>query len=476
MLLQTFVTKSAGTIAQIAVAWYLSPHDFSLVWLAWSVASFPALLRDAGMQTILVQRQKHLRRWIGPIFWLSFTLGVVSTLLMAGLAPVAARIYDQPALTGLIYVVAAGALLSALGSVPTALIQIELRFRFQATSTLLIALATLVMNVLMARGGYGAYSYIFPQTFFIGVRTAWYWMVASHHISWRMYIRRWRFIYSDSAAILAAGFVGLVIYQGDKLIIGLFHKHDDVVGIWGFAFNLSWQMLAILTYNFSGVLFPALAKLRHDPPRQLQAYLRSARVLAMVGIPACFLQAAVAYPAFHLVFKPKWYPAIAPMQVLCLAMAIRTVGMTWNNLMSAQGRNRLEAKLNGIFCLFFMAAVAVAARFGATMAVAITEAIFFIVTDPLAMYITLRSSGLRSVGELVRVFSVPIAVSAVSVGLGWLAAYAIPDFRGANLLRIVVIVAVCGVVYIPLIRRAAPGDWKELMALRPKKSTQAEAA
>jgi O-antigen/teichoic acid export membrane protein len=466
MLLQTFVSKIASTVAQIAVAWYLSPHDFSLVWLSWSIAAFPALLRDAGMQTILVQRQKHLRIWIGPIFWLSLTLGVASTLLMAGLGPLAARIYDQPKLTPLIAVVAAGALFSALGTVPTALVQIQLRFRFQATTTLLIAMGTLVLNVVMAWRGYGAYSYVLPQTIAFGARTVIYWMATSYRVSWRLYLRRWRYIYSDSGAILAAGFVGMVIYQGDKLVIGLFHKHDDVVGIWGFAFNLSWQMMAILTYNFSAVLFPALAKLRHDPSRQVQAYLRSARVLAMVGVPACFLQAAVAYPAFHAFFKPKWYVAIAPMQVLCVAMAIRTVGVTWNNLLSAQGRNRLEAKLNGVFCVIFLACVAVAARFGATLAVSYTEAIFFIVTDPLAMYVTLRTSGLRSPAELIRVFSVPLAVSAVSVGLGWLAATAVPTFRGADLVKILVTTGVCGALYIPLIRIAAPGDWNELLALR----------
>ena len=38
----------------------------------------------------------------------------------------------------------------------------------------------------------------------------------------------------------------------------------------------------------------------------------------LIAIPACLLQAALADPAVHLLFKPQWYPAIPVIQLLSI--------------------------------------------------------------------------------------------------------------------------------------------------------------
>src|SRR5947209_6079089 len=114
MLAQTILGKGAGMIGQIAIAWFLSPFDFKLVGLTVAIASFPNLLRDAGLQTILVQRQKHWRRWVQPVFWMSLALGLAAAVVLIAGAPLAARVYGQPRLKGLLWVVGVGGIFSSL--------------------------------------------------------------------------------------------------------------------------------------------------------------------------------------------------------------------------------------------------------------------------------------------------------------------------------------------------------------------------
>jgi PST family polysaccharide transporter len=465
MFFQTLFTKATGMLGQVALAWYLSPHDFKLVGLTYAISSFPNLIRDAGLQTILVQRQRHLNRWVGPVFWMSLSLGLAAALVMVAAAPVAARIYGQPKLTGLISVVAVASLMGALGTVPNAIVQIQLRFRLQAVLSLVTALFTTAMNVLMAYRGWGAYSFIVPLALVTGLRSATLWVFAPGQVQWRLYLNRWRFIFGDSANLLINGFIGMVISQSASLILGLFHRNDDAVGIFFFAFNLSWQVLIILTINMGGVLFPALAKLQHDPPRQVRAFLRSAGMLALIGVPACFLQAAVTRPGFHLLFKSKWDSAIPVMQVLSLAMAIRTVGITWQALNAAQGRFKLETLLTSLQAAGFLISVALGAKMGGALAVAAAQAIYFSLADPIAMYVALRVNGPGAFQELVEIFRVPLFAASVAVSVGALAGQAIRPFRGADIVQIAIITSVSATLYSLMVRKLAAKEWNGVLAL-----------
>jgi len=474
MVLQTLLTKGVAILGTAVTGWYLTQHDFALVGLSYSVASFPNLIRDAGLQQILVQRQKHLRRWIGPVFWMSTTLGLTASIGMCIAAPFAARLYKEPAMLPLIEIVAMGTMLSSLTAVPQAIAQIQLRFRLQASLALTGAMIIQGVGMLLAWKGYGPYSYIVPNVMNNLVICAAFWILTPAPVGWRPRIRRWRYVIGDSGTLILSGLVVVAIMQGPNLLLGFFHRNDHTtVGLFYFAFNLSWQALVLLTFNLGAVLFPALSKLHAEPLRQVQAYLRAARLLALVGVPVCFLQAAVAAPGFHMLWRHKWDSAIPVVQVLSLAMAMHVVGVTWMSLNSAQGRFRRELAVNSAMGVLLLSGVAIASYFGGALAVAATETVIFLIVDPVAIYLALRNkTGLNEAAEVVRIFAVPFPAGALAVGIGWGVGLLIPPFHGADPVRILAIMLVTAAVYIPLVRWLAPGEWKELMALRRRSAAK----
>ncbi len=457
-------------LGQVMMAWFLSPADYGVVGVAYAVSSLPSLIRDAGIPAILVQRQQHLKRWASPAFWLSLVLGLLSSLVMLLAASPAARFYHEPALFGLITVVAIGSLINALGTVPNTLISIQLRFRLQSLIGLVSAILTVVLNVLMAWRHYGAYSFVVPTVLVGAGRTVFVWIVTHYRISPRIHIRRWRFMIGDSGVLLLSAALGMAISQGDYLILGKF-RGQDVTGIFFFAFNLSWQTLTLLTASLGAVIFTTLAKLQSDPERQVQAYLRAARVLALVGTPACLLQAVLADPGIRLFFKPKWFGAIPIVQVLSFAMAIRVVGMTWVALVAAQGRFKMQLATNGVFCAIFLVSVAVGAKLGAGLTVAITETIFFFIADPISLYVTLRRDRGSATREILGIYSAPFGAGIVAVGLAWLVGSAIPVSELGSIIKIAVVAALSVGLYIPLIRALAPETWRELISLLMRRAS-----
>jgi O-antigen/teichoic acid export membrane protein len=194
------------------------------------------------------------------------------------------------------------------------------------------------------------------------------------------------------------------------------------------------------------------------------------RVLALLTVPACFMQAAMARPGFELVFKPKWAPAIPVMQVLCLGMAIRCVGLTVGAVNMARRRYRLQLLLSFIYCVLFLATMAVAARLGAALAVAAAEAGFYIVVDPINMAVILYLNGERPLRELARIFAKPLIAAVIAVGAAWAISQTVPPFRGALVARLAIIGLVSVGIYLPLSRKIMPGTWNELAAFRRSKT------
>jgi PST family polysaccharide transporter len=233
-----------------------------------------------------------------------------------------------------------------------------------------------------------------------------------------------------------------------------------------FAFNLSFQTLILLSVNLSPILFPALARLSAEPKRQAQAYIRALQVLALVGAPACFLQASLVAPGFKLLFKSNWDPAIAITQYLSLAMAVRVVGTTVFNFTNAQGRFKLQCLLSGISCVLFVTSVAVASYFGGAREVAATESIFFAIVESAVLGIVLGANGLSPLGELAKIFAAPLAMASVAVGAACLAGAMVPiNDKTECIARIAMMTCVSALIYLPLIRLTAPQPWKELAEL-----------
>jgi O-antigen/teichoic acid export membrane protein len=466
MLGQTLVAKVVSFLGTILLARLLTPTDYGVVSLAYAAAAIPGILRDAGLQSILVQRQQHLKRWINPVFWMSLALGAFTMLVMMATSPLAARWLNEPRLIPLLSIMGVGALTASIGTVPQALTMIQLRFRFQAMLALGTAVLTMALNVLLAWCGWGPYSFIVPLVVVSALRTAAFWAAASFTVRWTLDLRRWRYLVSDSGMLLLTQILYVLVANGDYLILGSRYRDDkNVVGQFYFAFNLSWQMLVLLQVNLATVLFPALSKLNAEPDRQTQAYLRSARLLALIGVPACFLQAALARPGMMLIFPSKWGPAIPIMAVLSLGMAIHVVGLTYFNLAQAQGRFRLVLVTSFVTAILFLIVVALAAQHGHGFAVATAEAIFFAMIDPLWLWTVVRRNVQKAAWEIARIFLAPVAAAALAFGLALAVARVCPESRAGNIEKMVVISGVAFFCYLPVIRKLAPEPWAELMVL-----------
>jgi PST family polysaccharide transporter len=351
--------------------------------------------------------------------------------------------------------------LNAVCIVPFASLQAQLRFPLLAAIQFGQLAGMMILTIVFALLDFGAYSFVLPRPIMQAVRLAILWWVARPPFRWSPQLRRWRYMIVDAAILFTSHASMFVTNQCAYVILGLFHV-DKVVGVYYYAFSLSQRTIVMLTFNLRDVLFPALSSIQDDPARQVTAFLRASRLLALMGIPACLLQAALAEPAFNAFLPARWQGAVPVLQILSLGAVFHLLGVPAFALIRAQGRFRVLLVLSIALGILFLVCVTIGALVGEATSAAVAVALFMAVADPIQMYIAVRPHGGRW-RDICNVFAAPLAVAAAAVGTAWLAGNALPAMPGRDWALLVVIPLVSALFYLPLIRRAAPDDWADLV-------------
>ncbi|MCG8401936.1 MAG: lipopolysaccharide biosynthesis protein [Firmicutes bacterium] len=418
-LSQTVAGRVINIAGHILLAWLLAPTDFGLISLAYTALVFGSVLQRAGLNYVLVQRQATLSEWQDAGLWLGFAFGLIATLLLVAAAPLISSLYDEPALLGLILLLSAVPLLDGLAVVPNARLQVDLRFRAIAIVNFAYTATHIVVAVLLAWRGMGAYAFIVGHVAAIALRSILFWFIAPVAVRFQLGIAKWPSMIRDGAKLVLSGLCTNLMFQADYIVLGILHSSTSV-GLYYFAYRLSTQSIQLISTSLSNVLFPAFSKLQEDKGRQYAAFLKSASLLVYIVTPICFIQAAIVPPGIRLIFESKWYPSIPMLQILCIGMAFRVLYPISNSMLRACGRFTLHMVLSMISAGIFISAVTSMAFIGDGVYVAIGASAAFAILGPGILHQAFLSVG-GSFMDVCRVLFRPVLCSIAAMIIAMLA-------------------------------------------------------
>jgi O-antigen/teichoic acid export membrane protein len=448
LLAGSTAAKLIGFLTQIILLYLLDRRDFGVVSLAYAITMFIQVIEQAGVGDVLIRRRRF-RAWAIPGFWFALALGIVSCALIFASAPIAAAVLGKnPSVRNQLFwalvVLAPSSLANALSVVPRAKLSRELRFRALAAVNLANLTLQKILTVVLAALGLGPFSFVVPITIASTLIAAFLWWWVRPPWAPQLQLRRWRYLVGDSTRLLAADFGRALLDQSDYLLLGLF-RTVAAVGVYWVGFLFSIQTLQLLMVNLQSILFPAFTKLNAEPQRQFQGFLKAQRILAMLGVSGCLLQAAAAEPFARLLFPAEWEPSIIVMQILSLGMATRMVAGASFALLKSQGRFTTIAVNRWSFVAIQVAVLTtILALRGSEAAVAVAVSVIATFIGPVTFYSAVRPYG-AGWSAVTAALARPVVCGAVSVGTAWLIAQGMEraGYGYAPQLLEIVVVAVC---------------------------------
>lgn len=350
----------------------LEPTAFGVVALASLCLSFFAIFIDHGLGAAIVRLRHVDARHLSSAFWLAN--GISSVLLGATIlaAPTVARWMGAPDLAAVLRVLAVSLALTALATVPVAILTRDLRFDTLTKRSIIGIAAGGIAGVGSAALGLGVWSLVVQQITAAAAAV----IFLGRAVPWRPTIdvsgRHLRDIAGISMAVIANGVVWFVCQRADQAILGA------VIGPYELAlYALSMKLIVLVTElvcaPVARVALPILSRHQDDRLAFETSFVRLTIGAAVIGVPGMVGLATVAPELIDIVVGERWQPSAVVIRLLLGYGLVLVLFTLYDAAMIAKGKMALYVTLLAIQASTTLAASLLGVRWGLEgVAVAIT--------------------------------------------------------------------------------------------------------
>lgn len=351
-------------VVSILLARILTPTDFGIFALVMFFIAISQILVDRGFATVIVQRSVESEEEKTAIFWYTILLSVLIALIMFLIAPWFANFFGHPVLQPLLYLSATVVPLNALASVPTALLQRELRFDVIAKSGLAASILSGSTAVVAAFLGAGVWSFAIQAALYSILNSALIWGMGRWSPLRRMHLARGRKLVGFGSFVTMAGLLDVLYIHGSSLIIGRLHGVADL-GFYNRAQNLQNLPGGILAAIVNRVALPLFAKM--DDPLALRAHVRIVQgAIMLINLP--LMAALIVLPdlLIEVLYGPKWLFAAPILAILAFGGILFPLQMVNMQVVLSQGRSGVMLKVEVAKKVIGLASLAIGSLYGLT--------------------------------------------------------------------------------------------------------------
>jgi len=395
----------------------LTPADYGLIGMVVVVTGFVSMFKDMGLSAATMQREKITSEQVSTLFWVNVALSIGVALVTVALAPAVAWFYNQPKLSTITMVYAAGFVFGGLTVQHEALLYRQMRFAAQAACEIVALVFTISVSITLAWRGAGYWALVAGH-----LTTSFVYMVAI----WTLC--RWR----PGRPVRAAGVRPLLRFGGNLTgfgVVNFFARNLDnmLIGrVWGSQqlgfYGKAYQLLTLpidqINAPITTVAVPALSRLNDSPERYRLAYLRIIEKIAVVTMPGIALLIATSDWVIQLVLGPQWTQAGRIFAALGVAALIQPITNTTGWLFISQGRTNDMFRYGLVASTIIVAAIIAGLPWGALGVAGVYAFIWVAVVTPLLFwwvgrkgpvrprdfYVTVAPAFFAAIGVLVALF------------------------------------------------------------------------
>ena len=361
------LARSVSTVVTIAVsivvARILTPHDFGIAAIVTFFISISQRFTNFGFNTALIRLPDLRPDHSSTVFVVNVGLGVALGSALALAAPWIGAFYHSPEAARAIPIAGLTFAVAAPGTVPSALLARQLRFKALATIDAIYGSLVPISSLVLAYLGFGYWSLV--HALLIGA----IWDAVAKLITarWRPDLRVSRAalheLLSFGAGLHLKRLLDSVALNIDNMMIGR-TLGLSALGIYDKAFTSMNRFASMISTAGQSVSLSVLGRMQDDPERFRQAFRRITVGIAIVGYPAFVGAGVAAKPLFLVLFGPQWVDAVVPFQLLCATGMLKTYMAYVSSAVQAKGRVWGEVWRQALYISLILGGVIIGSAWG----------------------------------------------------------------------------------------------------------------
>ncbi len=289
----------------MVLARLLAPKDFGLVGMVTAFTGVLNIFRDFGLSSASVQRGRVTDDEISTLFWINILVGVVLGLLLMGMAPFVAAFYHERRLLWVSIILATSFIFNGAGVQHTALLERQMRFTVLARTDIISLVISTAIGIGMAAAGFGYWALVAASVSPSLVSTICLWLATGWTPGRPRLQDGVHSMLRFGGAFTLINLIVYVAYNLEKVLLGRYWG-ASALGLYGRAYQLINLPTENLNSAFWGVAFSGLSRVRHEPARFRNYFLKGYALVLALTIPMTIGAALFAHDMIFVLLGSKW--------------------------------------------------------------------------------------------------------------------------------------------------------------------------
>ncbi|MEZ5999561.1 lipopolysaccharide biosynthesis protein [Hyphomonas sp.] len=309
-----WTTLIGSFLSIVIIARILTPEDYGLFVMALMSVVLPEVIASGTLGDSIVQRKELRPGHINSVFLQSVMLSIVLWALLTLLAPRIAAAFNEPSVVPMIVVLGAILPIGAIISVPSAILQRDLRYKEITVIDILGAVIAPIVGIILALLWRNEWALVGMELSRRLVRVCGFLYFAK----WVPDTRSSWFDFQELIRFNLANGISKILQTFDKMLpktlIGM-TLGSHALGVFNLPDRLYQQAAQALVAPFAAVSMPVASAMQDNRETLHKAMDSAIRMAALLAYPT-FLGAFVVAPsAIPLVFGEQWAPSVPIFQI-----------------------------------------------------------------------------------------------------------------------------------------------------------------
>ncbi|WP_439582733.1 MOP flippase family protein [Dyadobacter bucti] len=420
--LWTAVASAVQAVIQILrlsiLTRFLEKSDFGLVAIVVLILGFTQIFTDLGISVSLFSRHDISKNEYSSLYWVSLLLGGCLYGIVCIFTPFIADFYNQPELYALIPVMSLDLIFTTAGRQFRIFRQKAMKFKSLAIIDVTTTLLSLIVSVIVAYRGGGAWSIVY-STLFASFTSSCLLILSglkSHPLSFYINFREGRSFYRTGLFQTGSQILDYVASQLDILIIGKVMGTAEL-GVYNLVKQLVMRIYGLLNPIITRVSIPILATLNEDLSLLKEKFLQMLKLTSLINFAIYGLMAVSAKEILTIIYGKSFEESYLVLQIFCLWGGIISVMSSASGLIVATGRTELGFRWTMLRVVANPVFIAIGYQYG-FIGIVIAQAAYVVIFYNLYWRIVIqRILNPLKYGEYFTVMAYPLAYSVVIFSL-----------------------------------------------------------
>ena len=323
-------------LVSIILARLLSPDDYGLIGLIIIFTDICTSLINGGFANALIRKKDVTADDYSTVFIVNLGMSLLLYGIIYICSPLIAAFFARNELVALTRVTSLGMIIGAFAIVQQTRLTKKIDFKTQTKITLIAAVTSGVVGIVMALMGLGVWSLVAQGLSNLSLRTIFLWIYArwkpSVHFSKKSFCELFGFGWK----IMLSNLLDTVWKELYQVVVGKFYS-PATLGQYSRAKGFSQLFSNNLTSVIQRVTYPVLSDIQDDTTRMVNAYRRIIKISMFITAASMLFLGAISEPLLYCLIGPKWHEAATYLPLICIAGSLYPLQAINLNMLQVQG-------------------------------------------------------------------------------------------------------------------------------------------